>query len=70
MLTEIELREDGSFLAVFEGRRDEWQRIFVFDSDLIQALILNTGPQALIILLHEEKPGSYRGRGGSDEPCC
>ena len=38
-------------------------------ADLIQAPIVNTGPQALILLLYKEKPGSYRGGGWSDDPC-
>ena len=69
-IAEIELGEDGNSLDGFEGEQDEWQRIFVFDIDLIQAPIVNAGPQALILLLYEERRGSYRGRVWSDDPCC
>ena len=70
MVCVAEIGEDGSSPDGFEGGREKWQRIFVFDGDLIQALIVNAGPQAFILLLHEEKPSSYRGRRWSDDPSC
>jgi len=39
--TEIKFDEDGGSLDGFEDGQDEWQRIFVLDGDLIQALIVN-----------------------------
>jgi len=40
-IAEIKLGKDGGSLVWFEGRRDEWQRIFIFDSYLIETPIVN-----------------------------
>ena len=54
-VAEIKLGKDGGSLDGLEGGRDEWQRIFIFNSDLTKTPIVNAGPKAFICHLHEEK---------------
>jgi len=42
-VAQVEFGSYGGALYWFKSRRDEWQRIFILDSDLVQTPVVDSG---------------------------
>ena len=47
----------------FKRGAKEWKGVFIFNSDIVDLSVVNTGPQAAVLLRHEEEPRSHGGQG-------
>ena len=63
----VQLGEDSGSAQTIQGFRDQRQEISVFDSDDIQALVVNTEMKTSFRFLHEQDWGRCIRATGSDE---
>lgn len=52
---EVQIGEDLGLLKELKSRVHERQLVPVLDGDVVKPLVVDAGPQGLVLLLHKEK---------------
>ena len=52
---QVEFGENGGRRQRFKGRTHQWERVLIFDCDVVELTVVNAGPEGSVLLAHKEE---------------
>lgn len=67
-VSQIKFRKHAGPLEELEGQIHDEERVFITDSDVIKAMLIDAGAEHAVLLFNKEEPQSERSRGRANYP--
>lgn len=68
-ILQVELGEDHHPMQGINGRVYQRQGILIFNSYVVETLVINTWVKRIMFFVHKEEPSPYRRGEGADDAC-